>query len=60
MLEVAGYYYLGFVLFGNPHRHAPELDFIMLLAVGRRPAAFVAACPIGAGCASGDRGGADR
>jgi hypothetical protein len=34
ILEVAGYYYLGFVFFGNPHRHAPELDFVMLLAVG--------------------------
>ena len=33
-LEVAGYYYLGFVLFGNPHRHAPELDFVALLAIG--------------------------
>ncbi len=34
ILEVAGYYYFGFVLFGNPHRHAPELDFVMLLAAG--------------------------
>ena len=41
-LEVAGYYYLGFVLFGNPHRHAPRTRFHGSAGRRRRPAAVVA------------------